>query len=93
MARWNVRGSKATNIASRITNVAAATLIQYAQLDLPGGVLILGVPSTVPRLALEQIDRIEPSVSVALKTLRPPMSLPLSSILSCVILVCVIEID
>lgn len=73
MARWNVRGSKASNIASRITNVAAATLIQYAQLDLPE-LLVLGVPSTVLRRALEQIDRIEPSVSVALKILRPPMS-------------------
>lgn len=64
MARWNVRGSKARNIASRITNVAAATLIQHAQLPLPA-VFVLGVPSIVLRRVLEQTDRTELSLSVA----------------------------
>ena len=63
MARWIVRGSKVRKIASRTTSVAAATLIQHAQPALPE-VFVLGVPSTVLRRVLEQIDCTELSVSV-----------------------------
>lgn len=63
MARWIVRGSKVRKIASRTTSVAAATLIQHTQPALPE-VFVLGVPSTVLRRVLEQIDCTELSVSV-----------------------------
>lgn len=63
MARWNICGSKARNIASRIINAATATLIQHAQPALPE-VFLLGVPSTVLPRVLGQTDRTELSVSV-----------------------------